>query len=66
MTDTHLTDDLVSAPLSARDARAKCEEAANIIIARYGGSWEWLNGTHLRVWTVDGAPFMTLKIEAIQ
>lgn len=63
-----MTDDLVSEPLDESQARTKCEEAADMIVAKHapGGHWRWLDHRHLRVYTVRGDAFLTLKIEALQ
>jgi hypothetical protein len=57
---------LVSKPLSAEAARAKCEEAADVIVARKGGHWDWLDDRRLRVYEPNGDPFATLHLESLQ
>lgn len=63
-----VTTDLVSEPLDAEKARAKCVEAAEMIIDKHapGGFYHWIDGDRLRVYRRDGAAFLTLKIEALQ
>lgn len=62
------SDDLVSAPLDAAQARAKCEEAAAMIILKHepGGLWQWLDDKRLRVYKANGDALLTLQIEALQ
>lgn len=50
------------------EARAKCVDAANMIVAKHvpGGFWRWLDSDHLRVYKAGGEPLLTLKIEAMQ
>ena len=61
-----MTDDpqLVSEPASTRE---KCEEAAEMIVAKYaiGGFWHWIDKKRLRVYKSGGAPFLTLYIEEL-
>lgn len=68
MANESLTDDLVSEPLNAEQARAKCEEAAATILSKHaiGGHWQWLDEKRLRVYKANGDAFMTLVIEALQ
>ena len=63
-----MTDDLVSSPLDAEQARDKCQEAADMIVEKHvvGGFWHWIDSTRLRVYKADGQPFLTLHIEALQ
>jgi hypothetical protein len=59
-------DQPVSQPLSANEARAKCEHAADMIVNKHGGYWKWIGARHLRVFKDNGDAFLTLHIEALQ
>lgn len=55
-----------SGPLSAEAAKAKCEEAAEILASQHGGFWNWIDSTRLRVYKSSGDPFATLHVEPLQ
>ena len=62
-------DQLVSGPLNTRaEARAKCVEAAEMIIAKHapGGFYHWVGLDRVRVYKANGDSFLTLEIEALQ
>lgn len=63
-----MINDLVSDPLDAAQARAKCEEAAATILAKHapGGRWQWVDERSLRVFHANGSAFLTLHIETLQ
>jgi hypothetical protein len=58
----------VSKPLDVKQARAKCEEAAEMLLDKYapGGDWRWIDDRRLCVYTALGNPFATLHIEDLQ
>lgn len=60
------TEQLASAPLTAEAARAKCEEAADVLASQHGGFWHWIDEKRVRVYKPDGAPFATLHMEPLQ
>jgi hypothetical protein len=70
MKETLSTDEqLVSGPLdTVEQARLKCEEAANMLVAKHspGGFWNWIGPERLRVFHADCTPFLTLEIESLQ
>lgn len=58
----------VSQPLSREQARAKCEEAAEMLLDKHApdGDWEWIDDKRLCVYNAAGAPFATLHMEELQ
>lgn len=69
MSDRNIsTDQCVSQKLGTlEEARAKAEEAANVIQSRYPGSYvKWINTQTLRVFTKLDAPLATIHLESLQ
>lgn len=58
--------ELVSNPLSETQARATCEEAADAVVARNGGHWEWLDERRLCVYSPLGELFATFHMDQMQ
>jgi hypothetical protein len=60
---------IASGPLNTKEeVRAKCIEAAEMIIAKHapGGFWHWLGNERIRVYKANGESMLTLEIEALQ
>lgn len=47
-------------------ARSGCERAAEHVVSRCGGYWQWIDDRTLRVFTAQGVPAMTFRVERTQ
>lgn len=58
----------LSGPLDAEEAKAKCVEAAEMLVSKHapGGFWHWIGSDRIRIYKANGAPLLTLQIEALQ
>lgn len=65
--DERVSNKLVSGKLSLEQAKAKAEEAASVLQARFPGSYsQWIDSKVLRVFQEDDTPIATIHLESLQ